>query len=56
MVKYRTLYFLEHYHAHAVQATCEQMLYNKLFCHEVYHAHRVVEGVLYITLKYSLLY
>ena len=55
VMKYRTLYFSEHYHAYAVQATCEQLLYDKLFCHEVYHAHRVVEGVHYICLKYSLL-
>ena len=55
VIKYRTLYFSEHYHAYAVQAICKQLLHRELFCHQVYHAHRVVEGVLYICLKYALL-
>ena len=55
VLKYRTLYFSEHYHAYAVQATCEQLMYSELYCHDIYHVHTVADGIRYIYLKYVLI-
>ena len=52
VIKCETLFFEAHYHAYAI--TSEQLLYTKLLCYDVYHAHTLSNGYSYVSLKYKL--
>ena len=54
VIKCETLFFEAHYHAYAIKPTSEQLLYTKLLCYDVHHAHTLNNGYSYVSLKHKL--
>ena len=51
----QVLYFDSHYHAYAISVTPQQSFFTKLVDHNVYHGHRVSNGLIHIALKYHII-
>lgn len=51
----KVLYFDYHYHAYVIKVTSHQTLVSKILDHNVYHGHKMADGLTYITLKYHFL-
>ena len=51
----KVLYYDNHYHVYAINVTSHRCVYSHLFDHNVYHGHRLANGITYIYLKYYFL-
>ena len=48
----KVLYFDSHYHAYVINFTPHQSFLTTILDHNVYHGHKLADGLTYITLKY----
>lgn len=55
MSKCQVLYFDSHYHAYVITITPQRLFICTPLDHNVYHGHKLNDGLTYITLKYYLL-
>lgn len=51
----KTLYFDDHYHAYAISATSNRVIISDFYDFNIFHAHKLSDGQLYIALKYHFL-